>query len=85
MRRDLVVQVVLDYGEFVETFATAYEAESYINTNVDELDVPVRAWFEDLRGNVKWTYDILDDDAGIFRLCERPISGRQRLIRNPSN
>lgn len=80
-----MVQVVLDYGEFVETFATAYEAKSYINTNVDELDVPVRAWLEDLRGNVKWTYVILDDDAGIFRLCERPISGRQRLIRNPSN
>ena len=80
-----MVQVVLDYGEFVETFATAYEAESYINTNVDELDVPVRAWLEDLRGNVKWTYDILDDDAGIFRLCESQISGRRRLIRNPSN
>lgn len=46
MRRDLVVQVVLDYGEFVETFATAYEAESYLNANIDELDVPVRAWLE---------------------------------------
>lgn len=52
MRRDLVVQVILDYGEFVETFATAYEAESYLNANIDELDVPVRAWLEDLRGNV---------------------------------
>ncbi|HBN74170.1 MAG TPA: hypothetical protein DD376_05645 [Sutterella sp.] len=85
MRRDLVVQVVLDYGDFVETFATPYEAESYLNANIDELDIPIRAWLEDLRGNVKWTYDIFDDDSGLFRLFERPFSGQQRLIRNNSN
>ena len=85
MRRDLVVQVVLDYGDFVETFATPYEAESYLNANIDELDIPIRAWLEDLRGNVKWTYDIFDDDSGLFHLFERPFSGQQRLIRNNSN
>ena len=31
MRRDLVVQVIVDYGEFWENFATPYEAESFIN------------------------------------------------------
>ena len=42
MRRDLVVQVVLDYGDFVETFATPYEAESYLNANIDECEMDVR-------------------------------------------
>ena len=31
MRRDLVVQVVVDYGDFWENFATPYEAEGFIN------------------------------------------------------
>lgn len=38
MRRDLVVQVILDYGEFVETFATAYEAESYLNAVLSKIN-----------------------------------------------
>ena len=39
MRRDLVVQVIVDYGEFWENFATPYEAESFINGNVVIGDV----------------------------------------------
>lgn len=85
MRRDLVVQVILDYGEFVENFATPYEAECFINGNADELDIPVAAWLEDVRGNKKWDYDILDDGSGVFHLVDRPCNPRARLIRNPSN
>lgn len=53
MRRDLVVQVIVDYGDFWENFATAYEAESFINANIDELDLPLSVWLEDMRGNKK--------------------------------
>lgn len=58
MRRDLVVQVIVDYGDFWENFATAYEAESFINANIDELDLPLSVWLEDMRGNKKWDYDV---------------------------
>ncbi len=84
MRRDLVTQVILDYGEFQEDFATPHEAETFLNTNVDELGIPSDAWLEDLRGNLKWRYDILDDGSGLFRLVERAVT-TNRLIRNPSN
>ncbi len=84
MRRDLVVQVILDYGEFEENFSTPYEAESFLNANVDELGIPTGAWLEDLRGNLKWRYDILDDGSGLFHLVERAPT-TNRLIRNPSN
>ena len=85
MRRDLVVQVIVDYGDFQENFATPYEAESYINGNIDELDLPVQAWLEDMHGHRKWDYDIIDDGSGVVHLVDRPISGRARLIRNTSN
>ena len=86
MRRDLVVQVIVDYGEFWENFATPYEAESFINGNVDELDLPLNVWLEDMRGNKKWDYDIVDDGSGVYHLVHRPIEkGLRRLIRNASN
>lgn len=85
MRRDLVVQVILDYGEFWENFATPYEAESFLNGNLDEFDLPLFAWLEDMRGNKKWDYDMVDDGSGVYHLVDRPIDKRARLIRNPSN
>ena len=85
MRRDLVVQVILDYGEFWESFATPYEAECFLSSNADEFDVPLAAWLEDLRGNKKWDFDVIDDGSGVFRLVERALKTRSRLIRNPSN
>lgn len=86
MRRDLVVQVIVDYGEFWENFATPFEAEAFINGNIGEYDVPLGAWLEDMRGNKKWDYDIVDDGSGTYHLIDRPISPRnRRLIRNPSN
>lgn len=85
MRRDLVVQVILNYGEFLENFATPYEAQSFLNGNLNELDIPVAAWLEDMRGNKKWDYDIVEDGSGLFRLIDKPIGANRRLIRNPSN
>lgn len=86
MRRDVVVQVILDYGDFWENFATPFEAEAFINGNIGELDLPLAAWLEDMRGNKKWDFEIVDDGSGIYHLIDRPISPRdRRLIRNPSN
>ena len=53
MRRDLVVQVIVQYDDFWENFATPFEAESFINSNLDELDLPVMVRLEDMKGNVK--------------------------------
>ncbi len=85
MRRDLVVQIIVDYGEFWENFATPFEAESFINSNLDELDLPRDVWLEDMRGNVKWHYDVLEDDSGLYRLVDKAPSAPARLIRTPSN
>lgn len=60
MRRDLVVQVIVQYDDFWENFATPFEAESFINSNLDELDLPVMVRLEDMKGNVKWYYDLVE-------------------------
>ena len=85
MRRDLVVQVIVDYGDFEENFATPFEADSFINSNLDELDLPRDVWLEDMRGNVKWHFDVLEDGSGIYRLIDRAVQNPGRLIRTPSN
>ena len=85
MRRDLVVQVIVDYGDFWENFATPFEAESFINSYLDEYDLPQAVWLVDMRGNVKWGYDLIEDEAGIYRLVEQPVRNPGHLIRTPSN
>ena len=50
MRRDVVTEVILDYGDFVENFATVLEAQDYIENNYDELGEPLAAWLEDANG-----------------------------------
>ncbi len=85
MRRDLVVQVIVDYGDFWENFATPFEAERFINASLDEYDVPKAVWLEDMRGNIKWRYDLFEDDSGLYRLVDRPVENPNRLIRTPSN
>ena len=70
MRRDVVTEVIVDYGDFVENFATVLEAQNFINANYDELDAPVAAWLEDMNGRKKWDYQIYDDGAGEFTLIE---------------
>lgn len=46
------------------------EAEQYINAMLDELDVPKAAWREDMQGNKKWDYEIVEDDNGLIRLVD---------------
>lgn len=84
MRRDLVVQVIVEYDDFWENFATPFEAESFINYNLDELDLPVSVRLEDMKGNVKWYYDLVEDEAGVYRLVDRPCEP-PHLIRTDSN
>lgn len=84
MRRDLVVQVIVQYNDFWENFATPYEAECFINGNIDELDLPVTVRLEDMKGNVKWYYDLVEDEGGVYRLVDRPCEST-RLIRVGSN
>ena len=70
MRRDVVTEVIVDYGDFVENFATVLEAKDYINSNLDELDWPVAVWLEDSSGRKKWDYRLVDDGAGGVELIE---------------
>lgn len=70
MRRDVVTEVIVDYGEFTENFATVLEAKDYINSNLDELDWPISVWLEDSNGRKKWDYQLIDDGAGGVELIE---------------
>ena len=71
MRRDLVTQVIVEWADGeVDNFATPFEAERYINAMLDDLDVPPRAWLEDMAGNKEWDYDIVEDDDGVIRLID---------------
>ena len=73
MRRDVVTEVIVDYGDFVENFATVLEAKNFINANLDELDWPVAVWLEDSNGRKKWDYKIIDDGAGSVELIEGDV------------
>ena len=84
MRRDLVVQVIVQYDDFWENFATPFEAEGFINSNLDELDLPVMVRLEDMKGNVKWYYDLVEDEGGVYRLVDRDCESTH-LIRVGSN
>ena len=71
MRRDCVTQIIVDWGNGEwENFATTFEAEQYINAMLDELDVHKAAWREDMQGNKKWDYEIVEDDNGLIRLVD---------------
>ena len=68
MRRDVVTEVVVDWGDFVETFDTPLQAREYSNANLDEYALPVAVWLEDSNGRKKWDYSIVDDGAGGIEL-----------------
>lgn len=68
MRRDVVTEVIVDYGEFVENFATTLEAQSFIESNLDELDLPIAVWLEDSSGRKKWNFKIVEDSTGNIEL-----------------
>ena len=66
------------------SFATPFEAESFINSNLDELDLPVMVRLEDMKGNVKWYYDLVEDEGAVYRLVDRDCESTH-LIRVGSN
>ena len=68
MTRDVVTEVIVDYGEFVENFATTLEAQSFIESNLDELDLPIAVWLEDSSGRKKWNFKIVEDGTGNIEL-----------------
>lgn len=71
MRRDCVTQVIVQWADGeIDNFATPFEAERYVNTMLEELDLPVAAWLEDMKGNKKWDYDIIEGDDGVVHLVD---------------
>ncbi|BBF22297.1 hypothetical protein [Sutterella megalosphaeroides] len=71
MRRDCVTQVIVQWADGeIDNFATPFEAERYINAMLEELDLPVAAWLEDMKGNKKWDYDIIEGDDGVVHLVD---------------
>lgn len=52
--------------------------------HLDELDLPVMVRLEDMKGNVKWYYDLVEDEGGVYRLVDRPCESTH-LIRVGSN
>lgn len=71
MRRDCVTQVIVQWADGeIDNFATSFEAERYINAMLEELDLPVAAWLEDMKGNKKWDYDIIEGDDGVVHLVD---------------
>ena len=71
MRRDCVTQVIVQWADGeIDNFATPFEAERYVNAMLEELDLPVAAWLEDMKGNKKWDYDIIEGDDGVMHLVD---------------
>ena len=71
MRRDCVTQVVVTWrdGE-IDNFAPPFEAERFINAAIEDLGEPESAWLEDMHGNKKWDYSIVEDEEGRIRLVD---------------
>lgn len=71
MRRDCVTQVIVQWADGeIDNFATPFEAERYVNAMLEELDLPVAAWLEDMKGHKKWDYDIIEGDDGVVHLVD---------------
>lgn len=71
MRRDCVTQVIVQWADGeIDNFATPFEAERYVNAMLEELDLPVAAWLEDMKGNKKWDYDIIEGNDGVVHLVD---------------
>lgn len=67
MRRDVVTQVIVEYPDGCENFATKLEAERFINANLDEEE-PVAAWLEEINGKKKYDYRLVDEAGEIHLL-----------------
>ena len=71
MRRYCVTEIVVMWqGGSMESFPTQYEAEMFINFNLDDLGEPLAAWREDMKGNKKWDYRIEEDEEGKIVLAD---------------
>lgn len=68
MRRDTVTQVILQYADGLENFATRLEAERFIEAHFPDL--PEAAWLEDMAGAIKWRYAIVSDASGTVSLTD---------------
>ncbi|MEF9942896.1 MAG: hypothetical protein RR101_00730 [Burkholderiaceae bacterium] len=68
MRRDVVTQVILEYEDGAENFATRFEAERFIAANLPEL--PRRALLEDMQGNPRAVYEVVVDAVGNVELID---------------
>ncbi|MCD8339028.1 MAG: hypothetical protein LUC43_02345 [Burkholderiales bacterium] len=64
MRRDVVTQVIVEYPDRYENFATRLEAERFINANLDEEE-PKAAWLEDMSGKKKYDYRLVEEGGEI--------------------
>lgn len=67
MRRDVVTQIIVQYHDGCENFATKLEAENYINTYIDEEE-PIAAWVEEINGEKKYDLELIDE-GGEIRLA----------------
>ena len=64
MRRDVVVEVIVQYPNGCENFATKMEAERYINANLEE-EVPTAAWVEEINGKKKYDLQLIEENREI--------------------
>ena len=62
MRRDCVTQVIRTWRDG--------EIERFINAAIEDLGEPESAWREDMHGNKKWDYSIVEDEEGRIRLVD---------------
>ncbi|MVX55784.1 hypothetical protein E5987_01000 [Parasutterella sp. NM82_D38] len=64
LRRDVVVEVIVQYPNGCENFATKMEAERYINANLEE-EVPTAAWVEEINGKKKYDLQLIEENGEI--------------------
>jgi hypothetical protein len=64
MRRDVVTQIIVEYPDGCENFATKLEAEDYINAHLDE-ETPIAAWVEVINGPKKYDLELIEDAGEI--------------------
>ncbi|MBQ8829315.1 MAG: hypothetical protein IJ022_04385 [Burkholderiaceae bacterium] len=64
MRRDVVTQVIVQYADGCENFATVFEAECYINTYLSEEE-PIAAWLEVINGPKKYDFVLVEEGGEI--------------------
>ncbi len=81
MRRDVVTEVILDYGDYEEACATELEAANFIEENLDELGLPQQVWLQDTSGRKKWFYEVIESDSGIELISGKAI--RSELFFRP--